>query len=201
MALLPGSARMHNNLCVVAMTAAQLVEGGDGVTRGLPERDVPGAFVEATKACKTAVKLYKAERKERQAAGRGTTKLEKKLRGAEANAVRARKARRAYKPRQPFDMEIPRVTKAELDRNATLQSGHWPYIVTDAMEAWPAMSKWQDLEYLRSIVPETEWVDFYANNMYDRGSKPILYKFKEALERWAYPMKQDQGKPRYVYGQ
>ena len=108
--------------------------------------------------------------------------------------------KRARQPRQKFELVVPRVTMVELARNKTLLSGHWPYVITDAMDGWAAMDKWNDgdsLAYLESVLKE-EWVDFYSENMYSLGNKPILYRFSEANKRWRRPYGIDRGKPRYM---
>ncbi len=36
--------------------------------------------------------------------------------------------------------------------NKTLLAGHMPFVVTDALEGWPAMDRWRDLDYLKKKV-------------------------------------------------
>ena len=135
-------------------------------------------------------------------------KLQPKYKRAEKNLLKAKLREKKLKkeqkihnqPKQKFKLTIPRVTMAELARNKTLLSGHWPYVITDAMKGWDAMDKWNDgdgLDYLESILKD-EWVDFYSENMYSLGNKPILYRFSQANERWKTPKARDRGQPRYM---
>ena len=152
---------------------------------------------------KKFILLRKAEKKFRKA-----LEIQPNYARAEKNLQKAKKKRKQlqkqqkvrHQPKQKFNLHIPRVTMAELSRNATLLSGHWPYIISDAMKGWEAMEKWNDgdeLQYLQSILKD-EWVDFYAENMYSLGNKPILYKFSDANSRWRTSFKYDRGKPRYM---
>ena len=42
------------------------------------------------------------------------------------------------RPKQAYALHVPRVTAAELAANATLMSGHWPYILTVRRRPLPA---------------------------------------------------------------
>ena len=123
--------------------------------------------------------------------------LMEKYRGREAKLLR--KIRRKYKiaeprlPRQQYALHIPRVTAAELAANATLMSGHWPYVLTGEVDKWPAMDKWKDLDYLKRKIPK-EWVDFYPRNMYKMGNKPYVQPYDEALPRF----RQQTGESKYM---
>ena len=88
------------------------------------------------------------------------------------------------------------MTVAQLQRNGTLLAGHWPFVLTDAMAQWPATELWSEkrgsLQHLTDLLGD-EWVDFYAKNMYSVGNKPILYRLRQAAERWQIPAADDSG--------
>mmetsp|Transcript_95862 Transcript_95862/g.254645 ORF Transcript_95862/g.254645 Transcript_95862/m.254645 type:complete len:372 (-) Transcript_95862:32-1147(-) len=94
--------------------------------------------------------------------------------------------------RQPFALEIPKVTHAQLAANATLRSGLHAYVLKGHVKSQWKAANWT-LDYLAKKIP-FEWVDFYDKNMVDMGSKPFLFKFKEALPRF----EQKTGIPRYM---
>jgi hypothetical protein len=95
--------------------------------------------------------------------------------------------------KQQFLLEVPRVTAEELAKNASLSSGHYPYIVVGAMDDWPAMNKWKDLDHVQTRVAD-EWVDYYPENMYNLGNKPYLHKFETAKGLFNAPKR----RPRYL---
>eukprot|EP00927_Polykrikos_kofoidii_P003764 TRINITY_DN11518_c0_g1_i2.p1 TRINITY_DN11518_c0_g1~~TRINITY_DN11518_c0_g1_i2.p1 ORF type:complete len:416 (+),score=71.86 TRINITY_DN11518_c0_g1_i2:35-1249(+) len=94
--------------------------------------------------------------------------------------------------KQRFELQIPRVTEAELKSNATLRSGHHAYVLTGVVNRKWAAENWTMEKWGKKI--NFEWVDFYHNNMADVGSKPHLYKFKDALPLF----NQKADKPRYM---
>jgi len=97
-----------------------------------------------------------------------------------------------------YELHVPKITKAQLIANKTLLSGHWPYVVTDAMDEWPAMKEWagkEGLSAISEIIPD-EWVDYYPQNMYSLGNKPYLRKFHDVVKEFQQPSKS--GMPRYM---
>jgi len=86
---------------------------------------------------------------------------------------------------QQWELEIPRVTAAELASNATLRTGHHAYILTGVASEWPAMKRWT-LDYMHEKIP-TEWVDYYPENMYSMEKKPYVQRYEEALQHFTQP--------------
>eukprot|EP00968_Pinguiococcus_pyrenoidosus_P013372 scaffold1220_cov259-Pinguiococcus_pyrenoidosus.AAC.44 len=86
---------------------------------------------------------------------------------------------------QRFELEVPRVTAAELLQNRTLLSGHWPYVLLDEAASWQALWKWTP-ERLVERIPQ-EWVDFYPENMLHAGKKPYLFRYADALGHFQQP--------------
>ena len=186
--LAPERAKHHINLGQMLMRA--LPDSGSG-SEGTP------GIKRALKTLREAEALFQTalEIKPENSRAQKNVKKLKKRRQKLKLALKA-----ARQPKQRFKLHIPRVTMAELARNKTLLSGHWPYVITDAMKGWAAMEKWNDgdeLEYLESVLKD-EWVDFYSQNMYSLGNKPILYRFSEANKRWRTPFHRDMGRPRYM---
>ena len=95
-------------------------------------------------------------------------------------------------PSQPFALEVPRVTAAELAANETLLTGHWPYVLVGEASKWDALERW-DLAYLEGRIP-MEWVDYYPENMLSLGKKPFLYRYKDVLPEFRRPS----ASPRYM---
>lgn len=110
-------------------------------------------------------------------------KLKKKQEEKEAAQKQEKKKK---KPRvQQFAMHIPRLTLAELHKNATLRTGHHAFIITDiANKSWKAMS-WT-LDSLKEKIP-FEWVDYYPENMMDQGKHPYLFKLEQAVPQFKQP--------------
>jgi len=101
--------------------------------------------------------------------------------------------------KQRFTMTIPRMTTTELMNSPRFLTGHYPFIVTDVLNKWPAMQRWHSLDYLNSILPN-EWVDFYPKNMYELGSKPWVMPSPQALDRFKskLPHEDEFDSPRYL---
>mmetsp|Transcript_65948 Transcript_65948/g.121669 ORF Transcript_65948/g.121669 Transcript_65948/m.121669 type:complete len:481 (+) Transcript_65948:146-1588(+) len=87
----------------------------------------------------------------------------------------------------PFELHIPRMTLAELHKNDTLRSGHYPFVLTDIInKSWKATS-WT-LRHLKEKIP-FEWVDYYPENMKNIGNKPYLQKLENAIQDFMRPSK------------
>ena len=71
--------------------------------------------------------------------------------------------------------QLPRVTLATLQSNATLSSGSLPFILTDGATAWPATRGGWNTSSLAAAYP-TEQVDYYPHSLRnffeDSGSRP-----------------------------
>ncbi|CAE7229461.1 hif1an, partial [Symbiodinium microadriaticum] len=96
---------------------------------------------------------------------------------------------------QKFELDIPRVTVEELERNVTLRTGLHAYVLHGFAHKWKAMN-WT-LDYLMGKIP-FEWVDYYPNNMRDVSSKPYLWKFDKAVREFQIPKEFRTGKPKYM---
>ena len=175
----------------------QLIYGdplADGAPPPPPPPPPPPLSPEAAKVLKQVEEIYREHNPEKLP---DLPELFAKYEGREPRLLR--KIRKKYKvadpakPRQMFKLHIPRVTAEELAANSTLMSGHWPYVLTGEVDKWPAMQKWQDLDYLLGKIPN-EWVDFYPRNMYKLGSKPYVQPYSEALPRF----RQDTGYSKYM---
>mmetsp|Transcript_32895 Transcript_32895/g.83292 ORF Transcript_32895/g.83292 Transcript_32895/m.83292 type:complete len:386 (-) Transcript_32895:118-1275(-) len=92
---------------------------------------------------------------------------------------------------QRWELDIPRVTRKELESNSTLRSGLHAYVLTDWVGSRWKASNWT-LDYLKKKIP-FEWVDYYPNNMEDVGNKPYLFKLEEAMPKF-----QQAGGPKYM---
>ena len=104
----PDSPRMQNRLCAVALTAAS---PGRSASGGPSADEVTVLLDEADAACKLAIKMFKAEGRARGKVGKSTAKVEARLRDAEANRGRVRKARRRH-------AEMLKSVKARVDPKA-----------------------------------------------------------------------------------
>lgn len=104
-------------------------------------------------------------------------------------AARAR-ARLTFDLADQLSPPIPRVSAEELKLpgNEAFRRRERPYILTGAIDDWPALRKWHiskeavdaGTDYLSNLFPEAV-TDLYPYNMLEQGTHPYLSRFKRGL--------------------
>jgi hypothetical protein len=96
----------------------------------------------------------------------------KAVRDASAQAAQAR---RDSLRRQPFELDVPRVTEDELAQSPALLAGRAPFILTGVASRWPSAKRWK-LDHLATSIPD-EWASSHPGRA---GSLP----FREAVQQF-----------------
>jgi hypothetical protein len=82
----------------------------------------------------------------------------------------------------PIVAPLPRISVFDLNlpQNIDYRDRSKPFILTGAMDGWPALEKWmigtEQSSYLENLFPR-EVAEYYPYNMLEQGSKPFLFRF------------------------
>lgn len=90
--------------------------------------------------------------------------------------------------------DLPRISVNDIMKPAYQRflDGTTAFILTDAADRWSALTKW-DLSFFTSKFG-SEIVDFYPNNLRNKGNSPFLVPFEKAWSEMKYS-----GKPQYLH--
>jgi hypothetical protein len=93
----------------------------------------------------------------------------------------------------PTAPALPRIHVSELDlpRNQKYKNRKMPFILTGAMDDWPALKKWKlkksvSENYLTELFPHYV-SDFYPYNMLQQGQHPHLIRFRSGVNEVLNP--------------
>jgi hypothetical protein len=91
---------------------------------------------------------------------------------------------------QPLD--VARVTPSELAASPELLSGGRPFILTDSMSEWEAVTRFSNMSYFAEAFPNAI-VDYYPNNLDVVSKKPFLRPMADVMEEFAVPNPMPEG--------